>query len=556
MSAHLPLSGSRLRGLIEEFLEDEALVDRRWPLAGSTGWAAPRQALLDSQTAAWEELDFDGLDPEARTDWVLMSLRLQKQRALMDQALAEQAEAATAAPFLALALQLEEERMDFRFGSAEDAARLLDRLAKDASEAEKQLAQSPPSPQAACMALRGLETAGKALGSWEAFFLPYSPDHHWWCRSPLDTATAALASFRDALIRASYGVEPDKAGDVIVGRPIGRGAIAAELARDLIFHTPEELIAIAQEEMAWCRLQAEEAAAAMGFGRDWRAAQEKVKQSFAPVGQQWALIADMAFEAASLMAERDWVTVPDLCRNGWRMTMMPRERQKTAPFFLGGETIMVSQPTHDMGQEEKLMSARGNNPAFSRATVQHELIPGHHLQFYAVNRRRPYRHAFSTPFWIEGWTMHWEFLLWNEGFPQTPEHRLGMLFWRMHRCARVAFSLKYHLGAMTPDECVEMLVDQVGHEPSTAQGEVRRSVGPDYPASYQCAYLLGGMQVHALHAERLAAGQTHRAFHDGFLDQNMMPIELLALVMRGAEIPQAPRPAAPLLDRWVPGGRL
>ena len=46
----------------------------------------------------------------------------------------------------------------------------------------------------------------------------------------------------------------------------------------------------------------------------------------------------------------------------------------------GNEMIQVSYPTNTMSQEAKLMSLRGNNRYFARATVQHELIPGHHLE--------------------------------------------------------------------------------------------------------------------------------------------------------------------------------
>ncbi len=87
----------------------------------------------------------------------------------------------------------------------------------------------------------------------------------------------------------------------------------------------------------------------------------------------------------------------------------------------------------------------GNNSHFSRATVQHELIPGHHLQGYMTQRYKPYRGLFSTPFRGQGWALYWELLLWNRGFAKTPEDKIGMLFWRSHRCARIIFSLSFHL---------------------------------------------------------------------------------------------------------------
>src|SRR5205807_1912857 len=102
------------------------------------------------------------------------------------------------------------------------------------------------------------------------------------------------------------------------------------------------------------------------------------------------------------------------------------------------------------------------------------------------------------PFWIEGWALYWEMLMWDQGFPRTPEERVGMLFWRMHRAARILFSLRVHLGKMTPQEAVDFLVERVGHERANAEGEVRRSFNGSYPPLYQAAYMLGGLQFRAL----------------------------------------------------------
>src|SRR5262245_65249283 len=100
--------------------------------------------------------------------------------------------------------------------------------------------------------------------------------------------------------------------------------------------------------------------------------------------------------------------------------MMSPERQKVNPFFTGGEVISVSFPTADMSYEDRMMTLRGNNIPFCRATVQHELIPGHHLQSFMAKRYRPHRGIFRTPFLVEGWALYWELLLWDLGFPKTP----------------------------------------------------------------------------------------------------------------------------------------
>jgi hypothetical protein len=276
----------------------------------------------------------------------------------------------------------------------------------------------------------------------------------------------------------------------------------------------------------------EKAAREMGYGDDWRAAQEAVKEMHVAPGEQPAMIRDLAYEAIDFLEQRDLLTIPPLAKEVWRMEMMSPARQRVSPFFLGGDTIIVSYPTDTMTHEEKRMSMRGNNEHFSRATVQHELIPGHHLQGFMTDRYRPYRRTFRTPFWIEGWALYWEMLLWDKDFPRSPEDRIGMLFWRKHRCARIVFSLGYQLGRMTPEECVDYLVDRVGHERLNAAAEVRRSVSGGYGPLYQAAYMLGGLQIRALREELVNSGKmTDRQFHDRILREGPIPITLLRCLL-------------------------
>jgi uncharacterized protein (DUF885 family) len=233
-------------------------------------------------------------------------------------------------------------------------------------------------------------------------------------------------------------------------------------------------------------------------------------------------------EAIEFVEEHDLLTIPQLARETWRMEMMSPERQRINPFFTGGEVIRVSFPTNTMAYEQKLMSMRGNNIHFSRATVHHELIPGHHLQGFMSSRYRTHRRIFRTPFWGEGWALYWEMLLWDYGFPQSPENRIGMLFWRMHRCARIIFSLSFHLEKMTAQECIDFLVNRVGHELDNATAEVRRSFETNYSPLYQCAYMLGGLQIRALHEELVKSGKmSNREFHDAVLKENSIPIEMV-----------------------------
>ena len=107
-----------------------------------------------------------------------------------------------------------------------------------------------------------------------------------------------------------------------------------------------------------------------------------------------------------------------------------------------------------------------------------------------------------------------------------------MLWWRMHRAARIIFSLNFHLGRWTPEQCIDFLVNRVGHERFTATGEVRRSFAGNYSPLYQVAYMMGGLQIRSLYNELVETKKmTPKQFHDAILRANSMPIEMLRALM-------------------------
>ena len=120
---------------------------------------------------------------------------------------------------------------------------------------------------------------------------------------------------------------------------------------------------------------------------------------------------------------------------------------------------------------------------------------------------------------------------------------MGMLFWRTHRCARIIFSLSYHLEKMTAEEAIDFLVENVGHERNNATAEVRRSVSGSYGPLYQAAYMLGGLQLMALHNELVDSGlMTDKEFHDQVLQHNSIPIEMVRAALTGMELARDYRP--------------
>ncbi len=94
------------------------------------------------------------------------------------------------------------------------------------------------------------------------------------------------------------------------------------------------------------------------------------------------------------------------------------------------------------------------------------------------------------------------------------------------------------MGELTPQQCVDMLVDEVGHEYANAEAEVRRSFESSYGPLYQVSYMTGGLQFYALRNEMLAKGWTEKQFHDRVLKENMMPVEMLRNLFQELPIKQ------------------
>jgi hypothetical protein len=370
------------------------------------------------------------------------------------------------------------------------------------------------------------------------FYNGYDPLFTWWVAEPEKALSARLDQYAMAAMKKGQlktTQKPDSSG--IVGTPIGREEFIRQLQGEMIPYTPEELLDIANKEFAWCDNEMLKASKEMGFGTDWKKALEKVKNSYVPAGKQPEMILDLFNRSVDFVKSRDMITIPPLAEETWGMIMMSPQRQLVNPFFTGGQEISISYPTNTMGHNDKLMSMRGNNPYFSLGTVQHELLPGHNLQYFMNSRSKAYRADFSTPFWTEGWSLYWEMLLYDKGFAVKPEEKVGMLFWRMHRCARIIFSANYHLGKWTPQQCIDFLVDRVGHERANAEGEVRRSFTGGYGPLYQIAYLIGGLQFYALEREMVEGGKMSlKEYHDKVMQENNIPVEMVRAILTNQDV--------------------
>ena len=107
----------------------------------------------------------------------------------------------------------------------------------------------------------------------------------------------------------------------------------------------------------------------------------------------------------------------------------------------------------------------------------------------------------------------------------------------MHCSARITFSLRFHMGEWSAQQCIDFLIDGVGHERENAIAEVRRSFGGSYSPLYQAAYLLGAVQFRKLHEELVQSGRmSEKSYHDEILRNGNMPVALVRLLLNGDEL--------------------
>ena len=574
--ALLHAGSAEMQELIRRYTADHHTVSRAY----DTAWSRARFENLEKMYRDWQgelpRLDFDALNQQGRLDYILLRNELtseQNRLAMQKQRLAEMEEllAFRGTIHQFEAARARRETLDPQSaatkiaGVADQVKKLKDRVekgkkSKDEKKSEKtnetasasgekraqekvEVTPLKVSPVLARRAANAVSEVRNTLKAWYSFYDGYQPDFTWWLKKPYDEANSALESYAKYLHEEVAELK-GKDEDPLLGEAIGREALLRDLAVEMIPYTPEELIAIGEKEFAWCEAEMKKAAKEMGFD-DWQKALAKVKSNYVPPGQQDEFVAQVAREAIEFVKSNQLVTVTPLCEEAWRLTMVSTEAQKSLPYAAyGGQSIMVAYAKDDMKQDDKLMAMRGNNRHFTRIVTAHELIPGHHLQLFTADRNRQYRAIFSTPFLVEGWALYWELRLWDLGYGKTPEDRIGMLFWRMHRCARIIVSLKFHLGQMQPKEMVNFLVERVGHEKLGATSEVRRFIEGSYSPLYQCGYMIGGLQLNALRKEIVGSGKmSDKQFNDSVLTYNTVPIELIRAGMLNLPLARDTKPS-------------
>ncbi len=526
---------------INQYQSDENMLSRKYTLKRAEEYFQRMDKFYKDWTVKLKALPFAKLTVNERVDYTLLKRDINADSRTLAQAYSEFNNTKFTIPFAQSIILFEQKRRVGTQQNGKEVAESFNKLKQEINQATKNVNDKKWSltPLQASWAQTTVNQYNTVFTEAYKFYDGYDPQFTKATKSGYQEVLAALKDYAAELGKTAKLSMAKDDGSGILGNPIGRASFLDLLKDEMIAYTPEQIEAIATREFAWCDAEMVKASNQMGFGNDWKKALEKVKTDYPALGKQPELVYELANEAINFVEQNKLITVPEMAKEGWRMRMLTPQEQQFAPFFLGGESVLIAYPTEDMSEEAKMMTLRGNNRHFSRAVVFHELIPGHNLQYYMQSRYKPYRRGFGTPFWTEGWSLYWEMLLWDKNFAKTPEDKIGMLFWRMHRCARIIFSMNYHLGKWTPKQCIDFLVERVGFERANAEAEVRRSFTGGYGPLYQIGYMLGGLEFRALHQELVTSGKmSNIQFHDKILKENNMPVEMVRAILTNQLLPE------------------
>jgi hypothetical protein len=346
----IPRAGaSAMQGVVEQFTADRMGLTRTYTVQVSRVRITRFEKLYSDELATLQKMNFDALSEDDKVDFLLLKNRVtsdQHQLAIERQ---RTEEIQPLIPFAKTIEELDECRRKMEHPDPEKAAGALTEMVKQIAVARKALdpglrGEAGGKPKVnlvvANRAAQAVRQLSGNLREWFNFYNGYDPTFTWWVGIPYKEADKALTSYQGFLNERLIGITPDDK-TTIIGDPVGRDALMAELQDNMIPYTPEEMIAIAQTEMDWCMKEMLRASREMGYGDDWHKALEHVKQMHVAPGEQPELIRKLVVQGSDFVKQNDMVTVPELADETWRMIMMTPERQLVNPFFTGGNEISV-----------------------------------------------------------------------------------------------------------------------------------------------------------------------------------------------------------------------
>jgi hypothetical protein len=390
----------------------------------------------------------------------------------------------------------------------------------------------------------GMRTLTRSPRIWTEIALDETDGAHAFLESTVATLLPDTREARGALTDALAALSGYEA--FLEQRHVQRDGMAFAVGRELfdyklkhehfLPYTTQSLLEFGEEAVRLTELRLSEVAAIIGRDATWPELIERLRTDHPDENGLLDEYRRGLGEARRFVLERGLVSVPD--GESLEIVETPVFLRPTLPYAAyvapgifepeqRGLYYVTPIDAHSSDRErrEQLL---GHNRFGMLLTNVHEGYPGHHLQLVIANRAPSLvRRFFDSTVFCEGWALYCEQLVLDEGMTTDPKARLFQLKDQLWRACRVVIDVKLHVGEMTFDEAVDMLVNVAKLERVNAIGEVRRyTQSPTQPMSY----LVGKQQIMEFRErerQRLGASFDLRGFHDRLLSQGSIPVSLL-----------------------------
>lgn len=188
----------------------------------------------------------------------------------------------------------------------------------------------------------------------------------------------------------------------------------------------------------------------------------------------------------------------------------------------------ITPMSDSMTEDEKNQRLRTHNNYDVILTSVHHAYPGQHLLFVRANQHASrVRKSFPDVFFAEGWPMYCEEMLYTEGLYTDLKTRLFQLKDQLWRDCRLILDARLHAGQISYEDAVQLLVDKVGLDRASAEGEIKRYILFPTMAS---GYMLGKQEIVRLRqevADIQGDAFSLKEFHDTLLSFGIVPLSLL-----------------------------
>jgi uncharacterized protein (DUF885 family) len=207
---------------------------------------------------------------------------------------------------------------------------------------------------------------------------------------------------------------------------------------------------------------------------------------------------------------------------------LPPDRARTAPPYYEPPAIDGSRAgyfyLHTVDPEKQ-------SSCCMEATILHEAVPGHHLQFalsYEIPGLPEFRKIAEFTAYTEGWALYAETLGTDLHLYETPYEKYGQLQSELFRAGRLVVDTGMHTKGWTRDQAIDYLYSS-GADASRdfLVSEVERYIA--WPAQ-ALAYKIGQlkiMELRTLAEKQLGPKFDIRSFHDVVLRNGTLPLDIL-----------------------------